>query len=95
MIADASLPWLMLAAAALLGGVAFGLLYFAALRRAVDAYVVHRGWGGPLLLTALRLVGAAVAFGLAARLGAVVLLVAFLGFLAARAVALRNARRAA
>jgi len=95
MIVDAPLPWLALAAAALLGGVAVGLLYFAALRRAVDACATRRGWGGPLLLTALRLVGAAVAFGLAARLGAVVLLAAFLGFLAARAVALRNARRVA
>jgi hypothetical protein len=82
------------AAAAVTGGLVFGRLYFAALRKNVDFY----SDGHPLKASALvlgRLVSAAMAFALAARLGALPLLTAFIGFLLARALALRAARRIA
>jgi hypothetical protein len=95
MIAGVPLSGLALAAAMLLGGAGFGLLYFMVLRCAVDAAAAARGWAGPVPLTALRLVGATIVFGLAVQLGAVALLACFLGFLAARTIALRSARRVA
>lgn len=74
-------------------GLALGLAYFAALRQTAALL----GTGGsrlrPLLLTLARVAGAALAFFFAARLGAAPLLAAFLGFLAARALALRWVRR--
>jgi len=65
------------------------------LRRAADAYAAARGWAGPVALTALRLGGATIVFGLAVQLGVVALLACFLGFLVARAIALRSQRRIA
>jgi hypothetical protein len=73
-------------------GFVFGLVYFAALERTVILLVLGRGWLGPLAFTLGR-VGAAVLFlGLAAKLGALPLLTVFMGFLVARAAALRAAR---
>ena len=76
-----------------IAGLVLGLAYFAALRRTAALL----GAGGsrlrPLLLTLVRVAGAALAFVFAARLGAPPLLAAFLGFLAARALALRWVRR--
>lgn len=85
---------LLLASAMALAGLAFGLLYFRALRRTVDRLAGHRGWAGAVGLTLARLAGAVILLTLAARLGAMPLLGAFLGFLMARMIALRQARGA-
>lgn len=76
-----------------LGGLAFGLAYFGTLRRTVDLYVRSRGWVGPVGLTLARLAAAAILMVFAARLGAMPLLAGFLGFLAARMIALHLVRR--
>ena len=77
-----------------LAGLMFGLLYFALLKRSVTLFVGGRSWLGPLALTLGR-IGAAIAFlSVAAKLGAAPLLAAFVGFLMARALALRAERRA-
>lgn len=80
----------MLAASA---GFAFGLLYFAALKRSVAMFADARGVLAPLGLTLARFAAAVVLLGLAAQLGAAALLAAFVGFLLARNLALRLARR--
>ena len=83
-----------LAALMAMAGLVFGALYFAALKRNVALFVGGCGWRGTLALMLGRL-GAAVLFlVLAAKLGAVPLLAAFLGLLAARFSALRAARKA-
>jgi len=74
-------------------GVAFGLLYFAALRRTVAHLAARSGWATPLLFTVSRIGAALVFLALAAMLGAAPLLAAFAGFLVARALALRAVRR--
>jgi N-ATPase, AtpR subunit len=81
-----------LALAMALTGFAFGLVYFAALRRTVVGVAAGNGWLFLLALTLGRYGAAAIFLALVARLGAIPLLVAFLGFLAARAVALHAAR---
>jgi hypothetical protein len=84
------LPSLTMAAA----GLAFGLIYFAALRRAVDLFVTG---GGRLIRSALMLARfgtAAVLFTSAVKVGPLPLLASFLGFLLARKIALRGVRRA-
>jgi hypothetical protein len=75
-------------------GFGFGLFYLATLRRTVQLFGSGGGWRGPVLLTLGRLAGAGVFLGLAATFGAPSLLAAFAGFLVARAVAMRRARRA-
>jgi len=86
------LDWPLVAAMAV-AGLALGLAYFAALRRTA----MLLGAGGsrlrPLLLTLARIVAAALAFFVAARLGAAPLLAAFLGFLTARELTLSWVRR--
>lgn len=83
-----------LAAMMAFAGIAFGLVYFAALRRTIALFTAGRGWLG-LLAGTLGRIGAAVVFlAVAAKLGAAPLLAAFLGFLLARGVALRARRRA-
>jgi hypothetical protein len=74
-------------------GFAFGLLYFAALKRSVAVFVAGRGLLAPLSLTLARLAAAVVFLGLAAHVGAAALLAAFIGFLLARTLALRSAQR--
>ena len=86
-------PWLVALFAA--GGLAFGWGYFAALRRGIDAYTVRDAVLQSLLWMLARLAAAALFFGFAIRWGAWPLLAAFLGFLAARQIAVRTARRAA
>jgi hypothetical protein len=82
-----------LVAGMIISGFAFGLLYFATLKRAAALLASGGGWMGPFGLTLGR-IGAAVIFLLfAARLGAAALLAAFLGFLLARMLALRAERR--
>ena len=83
-----------LAAAMIISGLAFGLLYFATLKRAAALVASGGGWMGPLGLTLARIVAAVIFLSLAAKLGAAALLAAFLGFLLARALALRAVRRA-
>jgi len=85
---------LVLALIAALAGLAFGLVYFQALRRTVDLFAGGCGWLGPVGLTLARIAGAAVFLTFLARFGAIPLLAGFLGFLLARMIALRLARRA-
>ena len=74
-------------------GLAFGCVYFASLKRSVSLFVSGKGWFGPVALAFGR-IGAAVGFlFVAAKLGAAPLLTAFVGFLMARALALRAEKR--
>jgi N-ATPase, AtpR subunit len=82
-------------ATALLAGLAFGYAYFAVLRRTVDLCTGGHGLLIPVILTVGRLATAILFLGVAARIGALPLLLAFLGFLVARRFALLTARRAA
>ena len=74
-------------------GIAVGLVYFAALRRTSVLLTTSSGWMAPLAFTAVRIGGVVVFFALAAKLGAAPLMVAFAGFLSARAIAIRLVRR--
>jgi len=76
-------------------GLAFGLVYFAVVRRSVALFVAGRGWLAPVALTLGRLGAALLFFALTAKIGASALLAAFLGVLLARTLALRAGRRAA
>lgn len=78
------------ASAMAFAGCVMGLVYFLALRRTASLFAAGTGWARPLALSLGRIVMAVVLLALAARLGAVALLAAFLGFLAARAVALHR-----
>ena len=83
-----------LAAGMIISGFAFGLLYFATLKRAAALFASGSSWMGPLGLTLGRIAAAVIFLSLAARLGAAALLAAFFGFLLARTLALRAERRA-
>jgi hypothetical protein len=83
-----------LAAITATAGVAFGLLYFAALKRSVTLFVGGKNWFGPLALTLGRIAAAVSFLFFATTLGAEPLLGAFVGFLIARALALRANKRA-
>jgi len=76
-------------------GLAFGWAYFAALLRTADLYASGEARLLPAVLTLGRLAAAMGFFGFAARIGALPLLTGFLGFLLARRLALRAARRSA
>ena len=80
--------------AAGLAGFVFGLFYFAAVERTAVLLAAKRGLLGPISLTLGRVVAATLFLALAAQFGDASLLSAFLGFLLARAVALRKAGRA-
>lgn len=80
---------------AAVGGFALGWLYFRAVRWTAALYGAAGDWRVPALLTAGRLLVAALAFWAAARFGPGPLLAAFVGFLAARRLATRRARREA
>ena len=84
---------LTLAFGSALAGLAFGLAYFRALAGTIKLFVSGRGWFGPAGLTLARIVGAIVILIFMARLGAMPLLVGFLGFLSARMIALASVRR--
>lgn len=75
-------------------GFAFGLAYFAALRRTVALFAAGRGWFVPVVLTLARIGAAIILLGLAAKLGAASLLAMFIGFLLARTTARRSTRSA-
>lgn len=74
-------------------GIALGLVYFHALCRSVEGCSAQRGWLFPALAALARLAAAATTLALIAREGAGALLVAFLGFLTARALSLRRAAK--
>ena len=84
-----------LVSAAVLVGLVFGLVYFAAVLRTVQLYIKGRSRFAMIALTLGRIAVAIAFFSLAARLGALPLLSSFLGFLLARVLALRVARRTA
>lgn len=84
----APLEW-SLAAGFAAAGILLGSCYFAMLRRSLAL-----GGMGALILTLGRLLAAIAFFGFAAHFGALPLLIALLGFLAARPLALRAAREA-
>ncbi len=82
--------------AAIMGSAAtaFGLAYFTTLRWTVDLYCANYGGAlAPVALTLGRIVGAVIFLAFAARFGAEPLIGAFLGFLVARAIAVRSVRR--
>lgn len=79
-----------IAAGMVLPGIAFGVVYFTALRRSVSLYCAGGSRLGLVALTLGRLAAAALLLGLAAGLGALPLLAALLGFLIARVMALRT-----
>ena len=74
-------------------GLVVGLVHFAALWWSIERYSAGRGQLAAAALTLGRNAGTIVFLGLAARLGALPLLASFLGFLLARTLALRAARR--
>ena len=76
-----------------LAGFAFGLVYFAAVKRTATLFAAGSGWLAPAALTIARIASAATLLALAAKPGAASLLAAFAGFMLARTVALRAARR--
>jgi hypothetical protein len=75
-------------------GFSFGLAYFVVLRRTIDLYIAGRGRLVPSLLTLGRLAAVTLFLMITARNGVLPLLASFIGFLMARAVALRAARKA-
>lgn len=90
---DALASTFVLASTMAIAGLVFGLGYFGTLRWTVTLYGAGRGWVGPAALTLGRIAGAALFLMLAASLGALPLLAAFLGFLLARTIAVRAVRR--
>jgi F1F0 ATPase subunit 2 len=78
---------------ALLVGLTVGLAYFRALRLTVDLFAEGRGALLPLGLTLIRFAGLIAVLLLAVQIGAAALLTLFLGFLLARKIAVRPARK--
>jgi len=85
---------LMLASISAIGGFVLGLAYFASLRRGVAMLISGDGWWRAMVATLLRIGVAAAGFVLAAMFGAAALLGALAGFLLARGLSVRAARRA-
>lgn len=78
-----------------IAGFVLGMAYFASLRRGVQLSIARHAWL-PYMLWALgRIAAAAIFFTFAVRWGVPALLAAFAGFLAARQLAVRTARRLA
>ena len=76
-------------------GLVLGMAYFVSLRRIVQSLAARRAWSSYALSAVARLGAMALFFTFAARWGAPVLLAAFAGFLVARQLAVRSARRLA
>lgn len=74
-------------------GFTLGMTYFAALRRGVRLSVERQAWVRYMLSALARIAAAALFFTFAVHWGAPALLAAFVGFLAARHLAVRAARR--
>ncbi|AZG78846.1 hypothetical protein IYX23_01095 [Methylocystis sp. L43] len=81
-----------LALAMACAGFVFGRVYFAALRRTAVGIAAGNRWMFLLAFTLGRYGAAIILLGLSAQLGAIPLLSMFLGFLAARGVALHSAK---
>ena len=90
-----SINQITLAAAWAAAGLILGAAYFAAMRLTVELFAASGSRWMPVALTFARLISATLFLAVAARFGATPLLGAFLGFLVARAVELRRAKRAA
>lgn len=73
---------------------ALGIVYFFVLARTVDALLGERHLAKVVGLTLLRIGGAIAVLALLAQLGPLMLLSGFFGFLGARLISTRNARRA-
>ncbi|MDE2050787.1 MAG: hypothetical protein KGL45_13070 [Gammaproteobacteria bacterium] len=76
-------------------GLVLGTAYFASLRRGVLRAVARHAWLSYMLLAPARIAAAALLFTFAVRWGVAALLAAFAGFLLARQLAVRAARRLA
>lgn len=76
-------------------GLLLGAGYFASLRRGVRLSIVSHAWLQYVLRAMARIAAAALFFMFAVRWGVPALLAAFVGFLAARRLAVRSARRVA
>jgi F1F0 ATPase subunit 2 len=76
-------------------GFLLGIAYFASLRRGVELAVARSAWSPYMLLALARIAATALFFTFAARWGVPSLLAPFAGFLAARQLAVRAARRLA
>jgi len=81
--------------AAVIAGFGFGLAYFTMIRRTATLLAAKSGWWEPLMLLLTRMVAAVVFLAVMAKLGASILIAAFLGFLLARHVQLDSAKGAA
>lgn len=92
---DALASLLPAAAAFAPAGFLLGTAYFASLRRGVALSVARRTWLPYLLFGLARMAAAALFFAFTVRFGVPALLAAFAGFLAARQLAVRAARRLA
>jgi hypothetical protein len=76
-------------------GFGLGVAYFASLRQGVRLAFARHAWSPYVLLALARIAAAALFFALAVRWGVPALLAAFAGFLIARQIAVRAARRPA
>ena len=74
-------------------GFALGVVYFASLRRGVHLAIARQAWLPCVAWGFARIAVATLLFGFAVHRGLPAVLAAFTGFLAARAFALRGARR--
>lgn len=77
------------------GGFALGLGYFASLRHGVQLAIARHVWRPYIVWALVRIAAAALFFTFVLRWGLPALLAAFAGFLAARTLAMRGARRLA
>lgn len=91
---EASLAAPLLIALATSIGLMLGLAYFHLLRRSVERLAEGRGRAEAAVLALARVAAAVLVLWWLARLGAMALLAGGLGFLLARSLALRSARRA-
>ena len=76
-------------------GFALGVVYFSSLRRGVHVSVVSHSWVPYVLWALVRITAVALLLTFAVRWGVPALLAALVGFLAARQLAVRGARRLA
>ena len=95
MITPVLVPGIAIVVSFAFSGLAFGLGYFAMLRRTVDLHAAGDNLLVPALLTVGRLATVILLLGVAARVGALPLLSSFIGFLLARGLALRGMQGAA
>jgi len=76
-------------------GLALGVVYFASMRRGVQLSIARQAWLSYLAWAFVRIAATALCFTFAVHWGLSALLAAFAGFLVARTLALRGARRLA